>query len=103
MLTKLHLADLPIHRITYHGDIVARLPPRTLTIPFPGLSTPPFLHHMSENFVTHDKSRVLACDESQDWSEDGTIAEDPNCSAGVVFLSMLSHLTYFDVLYGPWC
>ena len=115
---------IPIQRTTYYNDFVPHLPPRW--IPLPGMSARDrsFYHHAAETFIRKGAREVVACDIG--WHPDSDEGGDKNgvygcgrgrrwmsrergeekaCSrgVGVYELNPLSHLTYWHILFGPWC
>lgn len=115
----MNLPGFPIHRTTFFDDLVPHLPPRKLDLGSPWM----FRHHAAEYHIKQLMKSTVSCDDSLDDPEQASSnnlqhrfispvdkgplksdrGEAPGCSAGVRFLNVFSHLTYWNVLYGPWC
>lgn len=94
------LEGLPFYRTTFYSDLVVHLPPKR----FPVLPNMDFHHHASEYYIRKNQRDTLLCDHDDSNGNSGNVVtENPVCSGGVHFRSLLGHLTYFDIVFGPWC
>ncbi|KAI3633949.1 hypothetical protein MIR68_007553 [Amoeboaphelidium protococcarum] len=103
------MKNFPVQRTTYYSDLVTHLPPRKA---FPIIigKYKTYLHHTAESFIVKSMDQVWSCDGHGDLSgklkgSDDELYPQENvlCSSGIKNLNIFSHLTYFHILFGPWC
>eukprot|EP00158_Paraphelidium_tribonemae_P004710 Partr_v1_DN26923_c0_g1_i2_m7207 putative Lipase (class 3) len=89
------LPQFHLVRSTFTNDLVVHLPPTFIG----------FRHSAAEFYIDHSRKQTVACDVDQHGDADGevVIGENPGCSGGAKILSLLSHLHYWDIIFGPWC
>lgn len=115
------LDGLAVNRITYWNDPIPHLPPRIKwSIRHTAKGFPwslDFFHHAAEAFITKRGDMTLQCDKAENITDklhstssageisDDETGEQPACSSGVqpYILNPLSHLTYWNIIFGPWC
>ena len=113
-----NLPAISLFRTTFYNDLIVHLPPRAIKLPI--LERSSFFHHASEFHIKSDHEITIPCD-SNDYeiSIDRVKGqhlfrsvrvknhlqslESPMCSNGVMSWNLISHLTYWDIIFGPWC
>jgi hypothetical protein len=83
------IPSIRIYRSTYYNDLVVHLPPEYTPV------SDLYRHHLSEYFIHHNQKTTSICR--------AMVEDDTRCSRGIRTLNPFSHLTYWNIIFGPFC